>query len=79
MSPEAVRAAGRAMVIQHADERAASLAPVITELREQGVTSLRRIASELNARNLRTPAGCEWSATQVNRTLARLDRVQRTA
>jgi DNA invertase Pin-like site-specific DNA recombinase len=66
------RAAGRAAAARRADERAADVAPTIAELQRQGVTSLRRIAAELNARKIPTAAGGEWSATQVSRTLARL-------
>ena len=47
------RAAGRAV------------APTIAELQRQGVTSLRRIAAELNARKIPTAAGGEWSARRL--------------
>src|SRR4051812_5378665 len=66
---EAARKAGRNAVARHADQRAADIAPTIAELRECGVTTLRAIASELNARKIPTATGGEWSATQVNRVL----------
>jgi DNA invertase Pin-like site-specific DNA recombinase len=70
---EKARKTGRAVVARHADERAADVAPTIAELRERGITSLRGIAAELNARKIPTATGGEWAATQVNRVLARLN------
>ena len=66
------RKAGNAANARQADERAADIAPTVAELRERGITTLRAIASELNARKIPTATGGEWSATQVNRVLARL-------
>jgi DNA invertase Pin-like site-specific DNA recombinase len=71
LSPSA-RKAGNSTNARHADERAADIAPTITELRERGITTLRAIAAELNARKIPTATGREWSATQVNRVLSRL-------
>ena len=70
---KAARAAGRAAVANKARQRAADLAPVITELRSAGVTSLRAIAAALNARSIPTATGHgSWSAVQVSRTMTRL-------
>lgn len=70
---DAARAAGRAVLKNQAKARAADLAPVIDELREAGVTSLRGIAAALNERTIPTASGkSKWSAVQVSRTLARL-------
>jgi DNA invertase Pin-like site-specific DNA recombinase len=56
-----------------ADAKAADLAPLITELRAVGVTSLRGIAAALNERCIPTAAERgEWQAAQVRRVLARL-------
>jgi DNA invertase Pin-like site-specific DNA recombinase len=66
------RKAGRAVAKQKADQRASDIAPTIAELRQGGITSLRAIAAELNARKIPTANGCEWAPTQVNRVLARL-------
>ena len=56
-----------------ADVRATKLAPVITELRAAGVTSLKGIAMALNERGVPPPSGRgQWRATQVSRVLARL-------
>ena len=54
---KAARAAGRAAVASKARQRAADLAPVITELQSAGVTSLRAIAAVLNARSIPTATG----------------------
>jgi hypothetical protein len=52
---------------------AANLAPIIKELQQSGVTSLRAIASVLDQRGFETPRGQgSWQATQVRRVLARL-------
>lgn len=67
------RAAGRCTQVAMAAKRSADVAPVIAELRGQGITSLRSLAGALTARSIPTPRGkCEWTATQVMRTLVRL-------
>jgi DNA invertase Pin-like site-specific DNA recombinase len=55
-----------------ADARAAVLAPIIRELRAARVTSLRRIADELNRRGIRTPRGKQWLAGSVSQLLTRI-------
>ncbi len=65
----------RAAVAHNADEYAYGLAPVIGELQSAGVTSLRRIADELNARGVLTRRGGRWHVSNVRNLLARLDRV----
>jgi molybdate transport system regulatory protein len=58
---------------QRTDRAVADLAPVIAELRANGVTSLRGIAAALNERGIPTVAGSgNWSHPQVSRVLARL-------
>jgi hypothetical protein len=58
---------------QRTDQAVALLAPVISELRASGVTSLRGIAAELNKRGIPTVAGAgRWRHVQVGRLLARL-------
>jgi DNA invertase Pin-like site-specific DNA recombinase len=52
-----------------ADKRAAEMLPVIRELHAAGATSLRQIAAGLNARNITTPRGGEFSAVQVQRVM----------
>jgi DNA invertase Pin-like site-specific DNA recombinase len=68
---DAGRAMGRAARTKLADERAIDLAPIITDLRVTGATSLRAIAAGLNARAIPTARGGAWSAVQVKRVLER--------
>jgi hypothetical protein len=71
-----IRRAGWEARMKRADARAADLAPIITELRTSGVTSLRAIAAALNKRGISTPRGTgEWGAEQVRQLLVRLDGV----
>jgi DNA invertase Pin-like site-specific DNA recombinase len=65
-------AKGQATRVNRAKGRAADLAPVIADVKASGASSLRQIASALNARGIRTARGGEWSAVQVKRTLERL-------
>ena len=54
-------------------ERAADLAPVISELRTGVVTSLSGIAATLTERGIPTArGGSSWNPVQVRRLLARL-------
>jgi hypothetical protein len=56
-----------------ATARAADLAPIMSELKAEGITSLNGIAAALNARGVPTPAGSShWHASQVARVLRRL-------
>lgn len=55
-----------------AKERAAKVASVIVPLRNQGL-SLRAIADALNASGVPTARGGSWQASQVQRTLERLN------
>jgi hypothetical protein len=51
--------------------RALDLAPVIEELRDSGVTTMRAIAAELNRRAIPTPRReGVWQAGQVSQLLA---------
>jgi DNA invertase Pin-like site-specific DNA recombinase len=50
-----------------ARQRAEDLAPIIAELKSQGITSLGKIAAALNAKGLPAPRGGQWTATQVGR------------
>lgn len=60
----AVRKAKAAKLVEH-------LVPVLAHIREEGATSLRTIAAQLNSRGIETPRGGEWSAVQVKRMMAR--------
>ncbi|EDZ46465.1 site-specific recombinase [Rhodobacterales bacterium Y4I] len=61
-------------VQRKATERAQNVAGLIQPLREAG-KSLREIAAELNRAGVRTARGGEWQASQVKRTIERLERV----
>ncbi|MGM0583729.1 MAG: recombinase-like helix-turn-helix domain-containing protein [Pseudomonadota bacterium] len=51
---------------------ARNLAPVIAELRADGVTSLRGLAEALNERGMLTRRGGRWHVSNVRNLLARL-------
>jgi hypothetical protein len=71
-TPAARRAAREARQTR-ANERAASLVAIVSQLRAAGITSLNGIAEALNARGILTPAGSDrWYAIQVSRLLRRL-------
>jgi len=57
---------------REAQKRAQGLAPVIEEIREAGIVTVRGIAEELNARQIATPRGGRWHVASVQRVLKRL-------
>jgi DNA invertase Pin-like site-specific DNA recombinase len=61
-----------AAVKQRAQERAMNLRSILEDIRGEGITSIRKIAEELNRRGILTPRGGEWQPTTVVRLLARL-------
>ena len=63
----------RETVRQNADEFAAALAPVVAELRAEGVTSLRGMAAALNDRGMMTRRGRRWHVSNVRNLLGRID------
>jgi len=67
-------AKGREAVARRADAKATDIAPAIRELQAKGLTSLHSIAAGLNDLGIPTPRHSKWSAVQVQRVLARLDR-----
>ena len=62
----AERAKAEAMV------RAKSLRPILTELRQDGITTARAIADALNDREVETPRGGRWHQSSVSNVLKRL-------
>jgi len=61
-----------------AKNRAADIAPIISELKASGNTTLRGIATGLNQRGIPTATGHGvWSAVQVRRVLERLNLANR--
>jgi DNA invertase Pin-like site-specific DNA recombinase len=68
-----MRARSTAVLQQRADARAADIGPTVKALQAAGATSLRAIAAKLNEAGIPTPRGNgQWSAVQVQRTLARI-------
>lgn len=61
-----------AKVKANAAQRASTLRPMLEDLRTQGVSSVRAIASVLNARGVLTSRGGVWHPTSVARLLRRL-------
>jgi DNA invertase Pin-like site-specific DNA recombinase len=55
-----------------ANEHATNLRAIVEDIRGQGITSVRKMAEELNRRGILTPRGGEWQPTTVVRLLARL-------
>jgi DNA invertase Pin-like site-specific DNA recombinase len=68
---EQAREKAVAEIIDRADQRAANLIPLISEIQKAGATSLRQIADALNARGISSPRGGDWHATSVRNMLAR--------
>ena len=73
---EQALAAGRLAVaakVAKADTLAADLAPVITIIRAEGITSLAAIAAALTDRGIPSPSGRGgWHPATVQRVLARV-------
>ena len=67
----AAQALGAARTAEAARRFAENAAPVIRQVQESGVASLRGIAAVLNARGVRTARGGRWAATQVSAVLSR--------
>lgn len=53
--------------------RAKNLTRVVWEIRNDGFTSIREIASELNSRNIPTARGGQWRENTVHRLLKRIE------
>ena len=66
------RAKGNALKTSKALARAASLAPILDELRATGVVALRALADGLNTRGIVAPRGGSWQPVQVKRLLSTL-------
>lgn len=65
------RAMAEAAKTIRADKFAANVTPVIHRLQAAGCSSLRDIASALNARGVATRRGARWTAAAVQRVLSR--------
>lgn len=69
--PESALQAARAVNVARADAYVQSLMPVIQEIREAHVTTLRGIARCLNARGFKTPNGRAFAPQSVKNILSR--------
>lgn len=67
------RATAHASIQAKADAFAAEVEPVIRQARAAGATSLRGIATALNARGIATPRGGKWAPQAVANVLGRLE------
>ncbi len=65
------RAKGQQVIKSKADKHAKNILPVITAIRDAGVTSLRGIANALNQRGINTARGGSWHAASVGRIIQR--------
>ena len=63
------RAQGRAAMASRAEARSADLAPILAELRTEGVTTLAALADALNDRGIPAARGGAWSPMQVSRIM----------
>jgi Recombinase len=55
----------------NAERRAANLRAIVDDLRSQGITSVRAIASQLNERGIPTPRDGAWHPRFAARLLSR--------
>ena len=73
----AAQKAGAVANRMRAIDRAADLAPTITQIQAGGATTLKGIAASLDAAGISTPRGLgKWTPTQVARTLSALREAQ---
>jgi DNA invertase Pin-like site-specific DNA recombinase len=56
-----------------ADRFAANVLPIIREIQNSGISSLRGVAKALTARGVKTARGGAWSAVQVTDILGRAE------
>ncbi|MFB0493568.1 hypothetical protein ABIE45_006224 [Methylobacterium sp. OAE515] len=68
---EVASALGLAARNAKAEAFVSSILPVIARIRASGLATNADIAAELNARQVRTPRGGQWSAIKVQQVLAR--------
>ena len=68
------QALGAAQTAAGALRFAQNAAPLIQQVQNSGVASLRGVAAALNARGVRTARGGQWAATQVGAVLRRVER-----
>jgi DNA invertase Pin-like site-specific DNA recombinase len=69
---EEVRKRGAAANAQAADAFAANVLPIVQQLQQSGVSSLRALADALDTRRIRTARGGSWHAMSVARLIERV-------
>jgi DNA invertase Pin-like site-specific DNA recombinase len=67
--------ADRAALIQGADKFSEELAPVIRNMRSEGVTTLRAIADTLNRRGIRSARRGRWYPSAVSNLISRSEQL----
>jgi hypothetical protein len=65
-------AKGSAVSIQQAERFAATVLPMMQEMQDAGVASLRGLAIAVNTRGVRTARGGQWQVSNVRNLLARI-------
>jgi DNA invertase Pin-like site-specific DNA recombinase len=71
LAREAAHKAAAAANEVAAERHAATVLPIIREIRKAGARTLREIAAALNERGVQTARGGQWYATSVSNVLAR--------
>lgn len=64
----------REAVARNADAFASDVAPILDAIRAEGHTTLRAMASELNARGILTRRGGPWHVSTVTNLVRRVER-----
>ena len=70
-NPAQAAARGRDVARRSAEDFARATMPLVRAMQQTGITSLRAIAAELNARGVRTARGGGWQVSNVRNLLAR--------
>jgi DNA invertase Pin-like site-specific DNA recombinase len=70
-NPRVGAAAGTASLIAAADQHAAEVQPIISEIQRSGAKGPKAIAEALNTRGVRTARGGKWYPTTVSNLLRR--------
>ena len=75
-NPRAAETVGKAHAAHRAaaDQFAVNILPIVREIQAAGRTTLREIATSLNARGVRTARGGQWGASAVRNLLMRLSK-----
>lgn len=72
INPAEAAALGRAISVAEADCFAASINPIVEQLRREGIVSYRAVAEALASRGVRTARGGRWQVSNVRNLIARI-------